>query len=112
MNDLFNDMNINNSVMKDFNELDFRKQNSMDARERSLPKAGTDKAAILEFFTNMERMFPGHYNVANCKTIASWTSLTYHAVQMRMSELVRADLVEVAGKENGFTLYKIKEVAK
>src|SRR5574343_111479 len=110
MNDLFNDMNLNNSVIKDFNELDFRKQNSREARERSLPKAGTDKAAILELLKIWCDKFKD--NCMTAKDICVVSDLDYHAVQRRMSELVRANLVEVAGKENGYTLYKIKEVAK
>ncbi len=107
MNDIFNDMNLNNSVMKDLNNLDFRKQNSREARERSLPKAGTDKAKIYNYLLHVAQGLP-----RNAKQISSFSNIDYHAVQRRMSELVRADLVEVAGKKDGYTLYKIKEVAK
>jgi len=111
MNDLFNDMNINNSVMKDLNELDFRKQNSREARERSLPKAGTDKDIILKIIKSYENLYPNGINAVKiCQH--SVHLLDYHSVQRRMSELVRAELVEICGKKDGYTLYKIKEVAK
>ena len=118
-NDLFKQMNdiFNPQVMKDLNDMmdsvitDHRKQNSREARERSLPKAGTDKAIILKIIKSYENLYPNGINAVKiCQH--SVHLLDYHSVQRRMSELVRADLVEVAGKKDGYTLYKIKEVAK
>lgn len=80
--------------------LDFRKENSREARKQSLPKAGTDKERILRCLRSNPEIHAKHI----CQLI----DIDYHAVQRRVSELVRAELIEVAGKKDGLTIYKAK----
>jgi len=80
---------------------DYRKENSREARVKSAPKANTDSFRIWRCINDYGK--PIH-----AKHIAQLIDIDYHAIQRRLSELVRAGKIKVVGKQDGYTTYESK----